>query len=52
MKFFLNLFQLISDEDSLIQERSANLLKNLQQLVDANRQISQNSSKANSFSSF
>jgi hypothetical protein len=39
MKFFLNLFQLISDEDSLIQERSANLLKYLRQLLDANQQI-------------
>jgi len=39
MKSFLNLFQLISDEDSLIQERSANLLKYLRQLLDANRQI-------------
>jgi hypothetical protein len=27
MKFFSNLFQLIFDEDSLIQERSANVLK-------------------------
>jgi hypothetical protein len=52
MKFFLNLFQLISDEDSLIQERSANLLKYLRQLLDANRQIWRNSSKVNSFSSF
>jgi hypothetical protein len=39
MKSLLNLFQLISDEDSLIQERLANVLKNLRQLLDANRQI-------------
>jgi hypothetical protein len=39
MKFFLNLFQLISDEGSLIQERSANLLKYLRQILDSNRQI-------------